>query len=111
MVVMSRPLARRRTGLGNPTAIGSDDVGSAIGYLGLGALVGAGLGALAFVPRAQGALGGAASGVAVTGVGGLVVAIVSDKNRGAGLATAGIGLGGLVLVGLVGGIARGAAAA
>lgn len=110
MMAMSRSLARRRTGLGNPT-IGSDDIGSAVGYLGLGALVGAGLGALTFVPRTEGALGGAATGVAVTSVGGIVVAIVSDKNRGAGIATAGIGLGGLVLLGLVGGIVRGATAA
>jgi hypothetical protein len=108
MLAMSRSLARRRTGLGNPTTIGSDDVGSAVGYLGLGALVGAGLGALTYTPRTQGALGGATTGVALTGVGGLVVAIASDKNRGAGLATAGIGLGGLVLVGIVAGLARGA---
>ena len=104
---MSRALAyRRRTGLGNPS-IGSDDVGTAFGYLGLGALVGAGLGALTYVPRTQGALGGATTGVALTGVGGLVVAIVSDKNRGAGIATAGIGLGGLALLGIVAGVARG----
>ena len=110
-LAMSRSLARRRqTGLSNPN-IGSNDVGTAVGYLGLGALVGAGLGAVAYVPRTQGALGGATTGVAVTGLGGLIVAIVSDKNRGAGLATAGIGLGGLVLLGLVGGIARGAAGA
>jgi hypothetical protein len=98
---------RNRKGLGNP--IGSDDVGSALGYLALGGLIGAGLGAITIPDRAYGALNGAATGVAVTGVGGLVVAIFSDKNRGAGLATAGIGLGGLALVGLVGGLVQGVA--
>lgn len=108
---MSRSLVRRRrTGLSNPN-IGSNDVGTAVGYLGLGALIGAGLGALTYTPRTQGALGGAATGVAVTGVGGLVVGIVSDKNRGAGIAAAGIGLGGLALLGLVGSLVRGTVAA
>jgi hypothetical protein len=98
---VSRALARRRhRGLGNP--IGSSDVSDALGYLAIGGLVGAGLGALVGGPTlATGALNGAASGVAITGVGGLVVAIFSEKNRSPGLATAGIGLGGLVLFGVV----------
>lgn len=97
---MSKLARRRRTGLGNPN-IGSSDVSTALGYLAIGGLAGAGLGAVLGGPTvAQGALNGATTGVAVTGVGGLVVAIVSDKNRGAGLAAAGIGLGGLVLLGV-----------
>jgi hypothetical protein len=98
---VSRALARRRrAGLGNP--IGSSDVSDALGYLAIGGLVGAGLGALVGGPTVgTGALNGAASGVAITGVGGLVVAIFSEKNRSPGLATAGIGLGGLVLFGIV----------
>lgn len=72
-------------------------VSSALGALILGALVGAGAGALTQSPAATGALTGAESGVAVTAVGGLVVSIFSDKNRLSGLATAGIGLGGLAL--------------
>jgi hypothetical protein len=98
-------LARRRTGLANP--IGSDDISRGIGWLGIGALVGGGLGALMYTPRGWGALGGASTGVAVTAVGGLVAAAVSKPNRGAGIAAAGIGLGSLVIVGIASSLLRG----
>jgi hypothetical protein len=92
-------LARRRhRGLGNPAA--SSDVGTAFTWLGGGAIVGAGLGALTQTPRPAGALNGAAAGVALVGVGGLVVAIIDPSSRSSGFATAGIGLGGLALLGL-----------
>jgi hypothetical protein len=98
---MKRSRRRRSTGLArvrrNPDP---GAVPSAIGALTLGALVGAGAGAITQSPAAQGALAGTQVGVAVTGVGGLLVAIFSEKSRMAGLATAGIGLGGLALFGL-----------
>jgi hypothetical protein len=89
-------LARR--GFGNPDTSG---VPTALTWLGGGAVVGAGLGALTQPNRPVGALNGAASGVALVGVGGLVVAIFDKSARPAGFATAGIGLGGLALLGLV----------
>ena len=46
---MSNLARRRRTGLGNP--IGSDDISRGVGWLGIGALVGAGLGAALSTPR------------------------------------------------------------
>jgi hypothetical protein len=91
-------LARRRSGLGNP--IGSDDISRGVGWLGIGALVGAGLGAALSTPRTTGALNGGASGVAITSIGGLVVAAFSPSNRGAGIAAAGIGLGSLAIIGV-----------
>jgi hypothetical protein len=100
---MKKLARRRRTGLArarrNPST--EDAVTSALGALTLGALVGAGAGALTQTPAATGALTGAESGVAVTGVGGLVVAIFSEKNRLTGLVTAGMGLGGLAILGVV----------
>jgi hypothetical protein len=89
----NRRRARRNPSYGSTETA----VSSALGALILGALVGAGAGALTQSPAATGALTGAESGVAVTAVGGLVVSIFSDKNRLSGLATAGIGLGGLAL--------------
>lgn len=76
-------------------------VSSALAWLGGAAIIGAGIGALSLpTDRARGALGGAESGLALVGIGGLVVAIFSPKSREAGLATAGIGLGGLALLGI-----------
>ena len=99
-------LARRRhRGLGNP--VNSSDLSTTFKWLGGGALVGAGLGALTYRPVTSGALGGAYAGVAIVGVGGIVVAVVSAQNRSEGIATAGIGLGGLALLGLVQNIAGG----
>jgi hypothetical protein len=94
---------RRRTGLAlakrNPST--ENAVTSALGALTLGGLIGAGAGALTQTPAATGALTGAESGVAVVGVGGLVVAIFSDRSRLTGLVTAGMGLGGLALLGII----------
>jgi hypothetical protein len=96
-----RKMKRRRTGLARRNPYETENaVSSAIGALALGGLVGAGAGALTQSPAAQGALNGAQVGVAVTGVGGLVVSIFSERSRMAGLATAGIGLGSLALFGL-----------
>ena len=95
---------RRRTGLGNP--VDSSGVPTALTWLGGGAVVGAGLGALTAPNKPVGALSGAMSGVALVGVGGLIVAVVSKPNRPAGFATAGIGLGGLAILGLVTSIAK-----
>ncbi len=94
-----RHLARRNVGIGNPS---SSDVATALHWLGGGAVVGAALGAITTAPITTGALNGAAGGVAIVGVGGLVVAIFDKSARPAGFATAGIGLGGLALLGLVG---------
>lgn len=92
---------RRRVGLARSNPYETENaVSSAIGALALGALVGAGAGALTQSPAATGALNGAQVGVAVTGVGGLIVSIFSERSRMAGLATAGIGLGTLALFGL-----------
>jgi hypothetical protein len=90
-------LAKRRVGIG---AVDSSGVSTALTWLGGGAVVGAGLGALTAANKPTGALSGAMSGVALVGVGGLVVAVISKANRPAGFATAGIGLGGLALLGL-----------
>lgn len=104
-------LARRsHRGLGNPIAY-SGDVPTALTWLGGGAVVGAGLGALTAANKPTGALQGAMSGVALVGVGGLVVAVFSKANRPAGFATAGIGLGGLALLGLATNLIKPATAA
>lgn len=96
-----RSLARRRgVGLARSRRNPSSPIGAAIGALTLGGLIGAGLGAVVAPPAATGALTGAQSGVGVTGLGGLLVGIFSERNRMAGLTTAGIGLGGLALLGL-----------
>jgi hypothetical protein len=101
---MSRRLARRRRSslaYVNPTTPSA--VGGALGYLGLGAAVGAGVGALGgALSKPQDVLGGALAGGSVgigfTGLGGFVVGLVSAKNRNVGFATAGIALGGLILI-------------
>jgi hypothetical protein len=106
---MSKALARRRRsglrgGRRNPTKTA---VGTALKWLGTGALVGAavgGIGAAAGATQASipiGMLGGGSAGVAVTSLVGLVVGLVSPKNRDAGFVTAGVGLGSLLAVNLV----------
>jgi hypothetical protein len=94
-----RSLARRR-GVGLARRNPPSPIGSAIGALTLGGLIGAGLGAVVAPPAATGALTGAQSGIGVTGLGGLIVGIFSERHRMAGLTTAGVGLGGLALLGL-----------
>jgi hypothetical protein len=46
-------------------------------------------------------LGGGATGVGVTSLVGLVVGLVSAKNRDAGFVTAGVGLGSLLALNLI----------
>lgn len=82
----------------NPQASSMAEAGA---WLTGGALVGAGIGALSQTPATTGALTGATSGVALVGVGGILVAIFSKKHRDAGITAAGLGLGGLVIAGLL----------
>lgn len=104
---MSKALARRRrTGLGNPGSA----VGDALPWVGGAALVGAALSATAGAVASTGtstgtsiaynSLAGASGGSGLAMLGGIVVALVSPKNRNAGLAAIGLGLGGSVLFGL-----------
>lgn len=82
-------------------------VETALTWLGGGAAVGGGLGAIFNTQdRAMGALAGAESGVAVVGLGGLLLAVFDKPKRSEGFAAAGIGLGGLVLLGIAMGIAN-----
>ena len=92
---------RRRTGLGNPNV--ADGVAPALMWLGGGALVGGGIG-VAMAPATPGpaVVSGAMSGVALVATGGIVTAIFSKPNRSAGLAAAGIGFGGIMLLSMVG---------
>jgi hypothetical protein len=106
-----RRLSRRRDrGLAYANPTSSSAIGGALGYLGLGAAVGGGLGALGgAMSKPQdllgGAVGGGSVGVGATALGGFVVGLVSPKNRNVGFATAGIGLGALILVNLATNIA------
>jgi hypothetical protein len=98
---MSRSLARRRTGFGNPESA----VGDALPWVGGTALVGAALsatvsameGAATGANIAYNALAGASGGSGLATLGGIVVALVSPKNRNAGLAAIGLGIGGAFL--------------
>ena len=94
-------IVRRRRARRNP----SSSVGSAIGTDAVFALVGGGIGAVTHTPRAAGAIAGAQGGLALASVGGLVVALVSKPLREQGLVVAGVGLGGILLLGLVGNVA------
>ena len=85
----SRALAKR-----NPT----DTVATALGTSAVFALAGGALGAALETPRAEGAVLGAETGLAIAALGGLVVAAVSKPNREAGLVTAGVGLGGILVL-------------
>ena len=67
-----------------------------------GAAVGALTNTSAPLPNA---MGGAAALLSLTTIGGLIVALVSKPNRDAGLATAGVGLAGIVLFGVANRIA------
>ncbi len=97
-----RSLSRRDRGLAYANPMREGAIGTALGYLGIGAGVGGGLGAigggLAQPPDLLGGtIGGATIGVGLTAFGGFVVGLVSPKNRDAGFAAAGIGLGALIL--------------
>lgn len=80
---------------------------TAIKWLGGGALVGGALGA--FVGIGAGptnntiasAMGGAASAVGLVAIGGLVYGLVEPKDRDAAFATAGLGLAGSILLGVI----------
>jgi hypothetical protein len=111
---MSRRLSRHRDrGLAYANPTSSSAIGGAIGYLGLGAAVGGGLGALGGamakpIDILGGAVGGGSVGVGATALGGFVVGLVSPANRNVGFATAGIGLASLILVNLATSIAANA---
>jgi hypothetical protein len=115
---MSRKLSRRSRrdrGLAYANPLSHDAIGTALGYLGMGAGIGAGVGgiggALAKPPEILGgAVAGGSVGVGVTALGGFVVGLVSPRNRDAGFAAAGIGLGALILVNLATSIAGNASA-
>jgi hypothetical protein len=102
---------KRRRALARRNPIESRDIGRGIGWLGTGAVVGAAIGAVVGASAngasatVSGALGGGFSGIAVTAVGSLVAAAVSKPLRSPGLAAAGIGLGSLMLLGIVGALA------
>ena len=100
-----RRLARRNSlAYANPTS--KSAVGGALGYLGLGAAVGGGLGAVGgSMAKPQDVLGGAVSGASV-GVGavamaGIIVGLVDASARNVGFAAGGIGIGALILTNLV----------
>jgi hypothetical protein len=109
-----RSMTRHRDrGLAYANPASGSAIGSALGYLGLGAGIGAGVGALGGAlskpPEVLGgAVAGGSVGVGVTALGGFIVGLVSVKNRNAGFATAGIGLGGLILINLASNIASNA---
>lgn len=88
-----RRLARR-----NPSR---SPVAAAAGTDALFAVVGGAIGAATHTPRAQGAVAGAQGGLALASLGSLVVAAVSKPLREQALVTAGVGLGGILLLGLV----------
>lgn len=97
-------LARRGKGLRRKRAKPnpSSSLGTAFTWLGGGALVGGGIGAVAApTNRAVGALGGAMSGVTLVSVVGFGVGVFSPRRREAGFYTAAVGLGGLIALGLV----------
>ena len=102
---MSKVLRRRRSrGLANPLG-GGGAISSALSYLGIAAVAGGALGSVGGalqqpVDVLGGALAGASVGVGVTALGGFVVGLVSERNRNAGFAMAGIGWGALILVNL-----------
>ena len=97
-VAMRKAGKSRRRGRRNPTST----TGTALGYLAEAAVVGAVVGAI-FNLSAPGpsALSGAQSGVALAGIGGLLFGIFDKKKRDVGFVTAGVGLGGLVLLSIV----------
>jgi hypothetical protein len=108
-----RSITRRDRGLAYANPTSGDAIGVALGYLGLGAGIGAGVGALEGALQKPpeilgGAVAGGSVGIGVTALGGFIVGLVSPNNRNAGFATAGIGLGGLILINLASNIAANA---
>lgn len=69
---------------------------------GVFAAVGSALGAATVTPRDEGAIGGAQAGLIFSSIGGLIVAAVSHAEREKGLMTAGLSLGAIVTLGLLG---------
>jgi hypothetical protein len=90
------------------------DTGRAIGYLTTGGLIGAGAGAVMnaigspcgdknpalLCGAGWGAVQGASWGLGIVSLGALVVAAANDRKRELGLVTAGLGLGGLIILGV-----------
>lgn len=98
---MSKALARRRR-LAHRNPLAKHGVGDAISTTALFGLVGGGIGAAIHTPRGAGAVAGAQGGLALLGLGGLVVALVSKPLREQALVTTGVSLGGVLLLGAVG---------
>ena len=107
----SRKLSRRGDrGLAYANPMKGDAITTGLVALGVGAGIGGGLGAIGgsmATPSdpVAGAVGGATIGVGLTSVGGFIVGLVSEKRRNAGFAAAGIGLGSLIVLNLVVGLA------
>lgn len=82
------------------------DLETAVTWIVGSAVVGGGLGAagsaLNNTPALPGVENGAGVGVALVSLGGLVVALANPRAREEGLATAGLGLGALILGAIVG---------
>jgi hypothetical protein len=82
------------------------DLETALTWIGGGAVVGGGLGAagsaLNNTPALPGVENGAGVGVALVSLGALVVAVANPRAREESLATAGLGLGALILGAIVG---------
>lgn len=77
------------------------DIAEAVAWVAGGTIVGGGLGAVGAAMNNNPALpsveNGAGVGVALVTVGGLVVALANPRAREEGLATAGLGVGALIL--------------
>jgi len=97
---------RRRRAMENP----SPAVNTAIKWLGGAALVGGALGVVGAIgaPKATNtaakAMSGAGGAVSVVAVGGLIYGLIEPKDRDAAFATAGLGLGLSIVLGIIGGI-------
>jgi hypothetical protein len=107
---MSTRSRRRDRGLAYANPMRGDAVTSGLVALGVGAGIGGGLGAIGGSMQKPpdtmgGVVTGASAGVGLTALGGFVLGLVSPKRRDAGFAAAGIGLGGLIVLNLVAGLA------
>jgi hypothetical protein len=107
---MSKALSRRRryrAGIARVNPTSRPAITTALKWLGGGAIVGGTAGAIGSASGASsanmmtGVIGGAAAGVGLVSLGGLVVALASAPNRNAGLATAGVGLATLLVTQLI----------
>jgi hypothetical protein len=92
----------------------SGDAGRAVGYLATGGVIGAGAGAILNALNSPcagqnpallcgagwGAVQGASWGLGIVSLGALVVAAANERKRELGLVTAGLGLGGLIVLGV-----------